>query len=135
MTRVVFDTNVIVSALLFNNSAPARAFTRTLNNGTVLVSNALVGELAGVLQRDKFDRYVTREEREAFLESLLLESVLIEITVAIQACRDPRDDHLLELAVSGNATHIVTGDADLLVLHPFRGVEIVTPTEFLRLSV
>ena len=53
MTRVVFDTNVIVSALLFNDSAPARAFTRTLNNGTILVSNALVGEFTVILQSDK----------------------------------------------------------------------------------
>lgn len=135
MTRVVFDTNVIISALLFSGSAPARAFTRTLNRGTILVSNELVGELTGVLQRDKFDRYVTLEERETFLDSLILESALIEITEAVQACRDPSDDRVLEVAVNGNATHIVTGDADLLVLNPFRGVEIVTPAEFLRLSV
>ena len=50
-------------------------------------------------------------------------------------CRDPEDDHILELAVNGNATYIVTGDADLLVLNPFRGVKILTPAEFLQAPV
>ena len=134
MTRFVFDTNVIVSALLFNDSVPGQAFIRALNHGMILVSGALVGELSRVLGRDRFDRYVTREERDEFLESLTRESNLIEITEAVQVCRDPKDDQVLELAVNGNATYIVTGDADLLVLNPFRGVEIVTPAEFLKLT-
>ena len=134
MTRFVFDTNVIVSALLFNDSVPGQAFIRALNHGMILVSGALVGELSRVLGRDRFDRYVTREERDAFLASLIRESNLIEITEAVQVCRDPKDDQVLELAVNGNATYIVTGDADLLVLNPFRGVEIVTPAEFPKLT-
>ena len=134
MTRFVFDTNVIVSALLFNDSVPGQAFIRALNHGMILVSGVLVGELSRVLGRDRFDRYVTREERDAFLESLIRESNLIEITEAVQVCRDPKDDQVLELAVNGNAAYIVTGDADLLVLNPFRGVEIVTPAEFLKLT-
>ena len=134
MTRFVFDTNVIVSALLFNDSVPGQAFIRALNHGMILVSGALMGELSRVLGRDRFDRYVTREERDEFLESLIRESNLIEITEAVQVCRDPKDDQVLELAVNGNATYIVTGDADLLVLNPFRGVEIVTPAEFLKLT-
>ena len=90
--------------------------------------------MSRVLARDRFDRYVTREERDEFLESLIRESNLIEITEAVQVCRDPKDDQVLELAVNGNAASIVTGDADLLVLNPFRGVEIVTPAEFLKLT-
>ena len=134
MIRFIFDTNVIVSALLFNDSVPGQAFIRALNHGMILVSGALMGELSRVLGRDRFDRYVTREERDEFLESLIRESNLIEITEAVQVCRDPKDDQVLELAVNGNATYILTGDADLLVLNPFRGVEIVTPAEFLKLT-
>ncbi len=110
MTRFVFDTNVIVSALLFNDSVPGRAFIRALNRGTTLVSGSLVRELRRVLGRDRFDRYVSREERDEFLESLIRESDLIEITESVQACLDPEDDRVLELAVNGNATYIVTGD-------------------------
>lgn len=134
MTGFVFDTNVIISALLFNDSIPGRAFIRALNHGRILVSGALVGELSRVLGRDRFDRYITREERDEFLGSLIRESDLIEITETVQVCRDPKDDQVLELAVNGNATYIVTGDTDLLVLNPFRDVEIVTPAEFLKVT-
>ncbi len=134
MTRVVFDTNVLISALLFDDSVPGRTLVRALNYGMVLVSEALMGELSRVLDRDRFDRYVTHETRDEFLEFLVQESNLIEITDVVRVCRDPKDDQILALAVSGNATYIVTGDADLLVLNPFRGIEIVTPAEFLKLT-
>ena len=55
---------------------------------------------------------------------------MIEINKTIVVCRDPKDDKLLELAVCGDADFLVTGDKDLLVLNPFRGVEIITPREF-----
>ena len=55
---------------------------------------------------------------------------MIEVTEAIRACRDPKDNRILELAVDGNADFIVTGDADLLVLNSFRGVRILTPATF-----
>jgi putative PIN family toxin of toxin-antitoxin system len=132
-TRYVFDTNVIVSALLFHTSVPGQAFTRSLDNGTMLISQQLVGELNDVLGRDKFNRYVTREERERFLESLIRESELVEIIEAVHACRDPKDNQILELAVNGNASFVVTGDNDLLVLNPFRSIHIVTPARLLEL--
>ena len=132
-TRYVFDTNVIVSALLFNTSVPEHAFSRSLDTGTILISQSQVEELNDVLGRDKFNRYVTREERESFLESLIGESELVEITEAVEACRDPEDDRILELAVNGNASFVITGDDDLLVLNPFRSIHIVTPARLLEL--
>ena len=135
MSRFVFDTNVIVSALLFNESVPGQAFIRALNHGALLVSGPLMRELSRVLVRDKFDRYISREERDEFLESLMQESDLIEIIESVRACRDPEDDRVLELAVNGNAAYVVTGDADLLALSPFRSVEIVTPAEFLKSKI
>ena len=78
--RYVFDTNVIISALLFNTSVPGQAFCRSLDNGTILVSQSLIDELNDVLGRDKFNRYVTIEERENFLEALVRESELVEIS-------------------------------------------------------
>ena len=132
-SRYVFDTNVMISALLFNTSVPGRVFNRSRDDGTILISPSLVEELNDVLGRDKFDRYVTREELATFLETLIGESELVEITESVQACRDPKDDRLLELAVSGGASFVVTGDSDLLVLSPFRSVQIVTPARLLEL--
>lgn len=129
--RYVFDTNVLVSAALFNTSVPGQALIRALESGTILTSCSLIEELDNVLRRDKLKRYLTREEREQFLEALIRETELVEITESVVACRDPKDDRLLELALCGNASLIVTGDDDLMVMNPFRGVPIVTPSEML----
>jgi putative PIN family toxin of toxin-antitoxin system len=67
-----------------------------------------------------------------FMVSFLKVAEIIEISETITVCRDPKDDKLLELTVCGNAGFLVTGDKDLLVLNPFRGVEILTPREFLE---
>jgi uncharacterized protein len=130
--RYVFDTNVIISALLFENGKPAQALRYSLENGEVLLSLDLLEELNEVLGRERFNRYVTSEEREEFLEALVERTSLIEITEYIQECRDPKDNKVLELALNGEAQYIVSGDKDLLVLHPFRNVQVVTADEFLR---
>ncbi len=135
MIRIVFDTNVIVSAILFAGSMPRRATELALIKGTILISTALSEEMNRVIVQDRFDRYVSRRQRERFLELLIRESEHIEITESIQVCRDPKDDRVLELAVCGNAAYIVTGDADLLVLNPFRGIEVLRPADFLELPI
>jgi putative PIN family toxin of toxin-antitoxin system len=130
--RYVLDANVVVSALLFYESVPGQAFARAQAEGAILISRDLVVELNDVLSREKFDRYVTREEREGFLDALIRESTLVEITESLNVCRDPKDNHVLELALSGKASLIVTGDRDLLALHPFRSILILSPAEFLQ---
>ncbi len=129
--RCVFDTNVLVSALLFAQSKPAQAFFAALHAGEVLVSADVIVELNDVLGREKFARYVSEEERARFLQSLLHEARLVEIREKVRACRDPKDDKFLELAVNGEADCIVSGDDDLLALAPFRGMPILTPDKFL----
>ena len=133
--RCVFDTNVLISALLFDNSKPAQAFFITLRNGEVLVSADTISELNQVLDREKFDKYLTEEERALFLRSLLQSARLIEIHEKVRACRDPQDDKFLELAVNGAADYIVSGDSDLLALHTFRNVQILTPETFLSTTM
>ena len=122
--RFVFDTNVLVSALLFAASKPAQAFFLALRTGILLTSLAALHELSDVLRRKKFDPYLTIEERDHFLGQYAQLATVIGITEAIQACRDPKDDKFLEIATNGFATYLITGDPDLLVLHPFRGIPI-----------
>lgn len=129
--RGVFDNNVLVSAALLGG-VPRRAFDKLLDNGTILVSVPVLLELADILNRPKFDKYVTHDERMRFMVIFLKVAEMVEISEEITVCRDPRDDKLLELAVSGTADFLVTGDKDLLVLNPFRGVKIITPREFLE---
>jgi putative PIN family toxin of toxin-antitoxin system len=131
-SRFVFDTSAIVSAALLKQSVSRRAFDKALDEGEILVSLETIDELSRVLSREGFARYVTEQERLEFLAVLLREARLVEVDVHIGACRDPQDNKFLELAVSGNARCIVSGDQDLLVLHPFRGVAIVTPRDFVE---
>ena len=133
--RCVFDTNAIISAMLSRTTTPGVALASAYETGEILVSVPLMRELHDVVSRPKFDRYVTPSERERFLGLLLRDAQLVEITESIRACRDPKDDQVLELAVCGRADWIITGDADLLVLDPFRGIRIVTATDFLELGV
>jgi uncharacterized protein len=130
--RYVFDTNVIVSAILFENSKPAQALRHALANGAILLSLDLLEELNEVLGRKKFNRYVTSEEREEFLEAFVERAVLIEITENVQECRDPKDNKVLELALNGEAQYIISGDRDLLILHPFYDVMVITAEAFLK---
>jgi putative PIN family toxin of toxin-antitoxin system len=88
--------------------------------------------LSDVLGREKFDRFVTSDERDEFLETFVEQAMLVEVIERVRECRDPKDDKILELALNGQAEYIVSGDKDLLALNPFRGVKIVTAEEFLR---
>ncbi len=128
--RFVLDTNVIVSALLLPRSVPRRAFDTAFDRGLVLASVATLDELDAVLRRKRFDRYVVEEKRLQFLAVFIRDSTLVDVTEVVTDCRDANDNKFLELAVSGNATCIISGDPDLLILHPFRNIPIVTPQVF-----
>ena len=82
--------------------------------------------------RPKFDRYVSNEIRQLFFEEVKALCLNVEITERVKLCRDSKDDMYLELALSGKADCIVTGDKDLLVLNPFENIPIITPLEFIN---
>ena len=127
----MLDTNVVVSAVLFPQSQPRLVVDNVIRQEALLISSATQSELDDVLLRNRFDRHLHRERRREFLNLVVQEAELVEISQSITACRDPKDDKFLELPVSGQATHIVSGDNDLLTLHPFRGIPILTPLSFL----
>jgi putative PIN family toxin of toxin-antitoxin system len=122
----VVDTNVIVSALLFKKSIPFQA-VKIAEKGIILHSESTLAELREVLSRRKFDKYLEIEERQKFLIKFVDTSRRILIQETISICRDAKDNKFLELAVSGDAQFIITGDQDLLILNPFRGIKIITP--------
>ena len=130
--RWVVDTNTLISRLLLSHSVPARAVTKALQHGDLLVSEATLEELAEVLERPKFDRYLSTDDRSAFFTLLSRVAIRVEILREISVCRDPKDDKFLSVAVSGDADAIITGDKGLLALHPFLGIPIWTPKTFLE---
>jgi uncharacterized protein len=133
--RTVIDTSVTVSAVLLPRSVPRRAFDHAAAIGRLLLSEATLAELDEVLRRPKFDKYVSEPKRLEFLLSLVDMAEAVPVRQAINACRDPKDDKFLELAVAGRASHIVSGDADLLTLNPFQGILIVTAKTFIEALV
>jgi hypothetical protein len=130
--RLVLDTNVLVSAALRNGSLPHRALLKARMEAKLMASDETLAEFRSVLLRDKFDRDVARDIRLDLLEEYTKLCTLVPIPTSIRACRDPRDDKFLEVAVHGRADLIVTGDTDLLALNPFRGIAILTPAEYLE---
>lgn len=132
--RTVIDTGVVVSAVLLPRSVPRQAFDLAVAQGPLLVSDKTIGELDEVLRRPKFDKYVSESQRLEFLMALVQVAEVVKVVDMVTVCRDPQDDKFLELALSGKGSHLVTGDSDLLALHPFRGIAIVSPQGFLELA-
>jgi uncharacterized protein len=131
---VIFDTNVLVSAALIQGSRADRCVRAVLEHQHPLIfSKATFEELSDVLLRSKLDRYVSKAARRSLLETWENAAVFFPDAVlheAVRDCRDPDDDKFLELALASRAAVIVTGDPDLLLLDPWRGIRIVKPADF-----
>lgn len=129
--RFVLDNNILVSALLVKKSSPFLVIKKGEEMGVILYSESTLLELNQVLNRKKFIKYFTVEEKQEFIVKLIESAELVVIKESIDVCRDPKDNKFLELAVSGDANFIISGDRDLLVLNPFRNIEIITANDFL----
>jgi putative PIN family toxin of toxin-antitoxin system len=130
--RVVLDVGVYVSRLLRPESVPAQAVARAIARETILISDRLIEELADVLSRPKFAKYIDPADAREFLQGLGGIAARVEVTAHVRVCRDPKDDHILALAQSGQARAIVTGDQDLLALDPFGAIRILSPRVYLE---
>ncbi|MBW4093875.1 MAG: putative toxin-antitoxin system toxin component, PIN family [Proteobacteria bacterium] len=129
--RIVVDTNVFVSAALKDKSLPSIALHLTTQRAVLLKSVATEKQLLEVIARPYLASLIAAATSDWF-KQLMAKAELVSITEKIAACRDTTDDKFLELAVNGHADFILTGDADLLVLNPFRGIPIVAPATFVQ---
>lgn len=126
---VVFDTNVLVSALGFGGP-PLDAVLRTFDDDVqLLASEATLGELERVMTYDRLP--FTDADRVQCLAILRREADILEPETTVDAARDPDDDKFLAVAVDGKAEYLVSGDEDLLEIGTYDGIEIVTPDEFI----
>jgi uncharacterized protein len=131
--RLILDTNLLVSRALTPRSVTANSVRTILNLGRLLVSQATMDEFAAVLARIQSKGFITPEEAIALIRAYKECVEWVPILERITACRDPKDDKFLELAVNGKADYLITGDQDLLVLHPFRDTQILTAKAFVDL--
>jgi putative PIN family toxin of toxin-antitoxin system len=134
--RVVLDTSTLVSAALRIGSAPYQVLVEALASWDVCASAGTLAELERVLEREKFDCYLDRASRKEFV-GLIRRSVHLfsvedaDLMTVEPPCRDARDNQFLALTLVAEADVVVSSDEDLLVLHPWRGIPVVTPVEFL----
>ena len=133
--RAVVDTNILIRALLKPQETVAPILGRLrAGDYLLLYSTETLEEIADVLSRPRFrNKYGIRDrDIEALLALLILRGEKVVPSQRITACRDPKDDKFLEVAVAGQAEVLVTGDRDLLVLSPFQGIPFLAPAEFLN---
>ncbi|GAB6044342.1 putative toxin-antitoxin system toxin component, PIN family [Endothiovibrio diazotrophicus] len=129
--RFVVDTNILISVALAADSVPAMAFERVIQLGAVVYSEATFKEFCQTLNKPKLAKRIGDLSRTFLIDLFIEEFVQIHPTETVTDCRDPKDNKFLELAVAGGASALITGDQDLLALHPFRGIPILTPADFL----
>ena len=123
--RVVIDTNIWISFLI--GKAITGLNQAIINDRLIILfSDDLFSELIEVLNRPKFKKYFSESTIQNLIALLNEKVELIETSLHFDDCRDKKDNFLLDLAVSGNANYLVTGDSDLLILNPFENVEIVS---------
>jgi len=130
--RLILDTNVIISGVLFKGEAIRSLLIYVLNEYQVVFSQTTWDELASVFQRDAFEKMMPLGARLRVLAELASKVEVVESTSIVTDCRDPKDNKFLSLAIDANAIAIVTGDKDLKVLHPYKGIAIQYPADFMR---
>jgi uncharacterized protein len=133
--RVVLDTSTLVSAALRVESVPSQAFLKALGSCEICTSDETLQELGEVLSRPKFDRYLDRAERIAFVELFSTYATKFEVHESVDDCRDPKDNKFLALAIACAADVLVASDKDLVAVHPYRAIPVMTPSDFLTFNI
>lgn len=132
MKKIVFDTNVLVSALLFKTSTSRLAYERALLNHQIISSLECYKELVEVLSRSKFSKYFSEIDKSIFLINYYRSTEFVKVNIIVEDCRDKKDNKFLALALEHSSDFIVSGDSDLLVLNPYKNIPIITPNQFLE---
>ena len=132
MSKVVVDTNILISGLIA--TGPSHILLSLWRNKQfiLITSHPLMNELITALTRPKITRRISAIDAKDFVKLLAEKAVMTTPDIKIDECRDSKDNKVLECAVAGKADSIVTGDEDLLVLNPFRNVEIIRVRDFIK---
>lgn len=129
-SKVIIDTNIWVSFLLTNGYSKLDPLFAD-EQIKLLFSQELLGEFIEVAQRPKFKKYFSSEDLDELLIQIGTHAIFVEVKENVTICRDPKDNFLLALAQTSKATHLITGDKDLLSLKSFGKTKILTMVAFL----
>ncbi len=128
--KVIFDTCILVSVLIYPKREIAKIFKKSLLNYKVITSNAILEEIFDVITRKKFDQFRDIEERISWFNIYKRSVEINPVNIIINDCLDPKDNKFLELAVSSNADVIVSSDPHLLNMNPYKNIEILNISDF-----
>ncbi len=128
--RVIIDTNLWISFLLTKDFSKIDLLLKD-NKLTLLFSQELLDEFVEVAQRPKFKKYFSTNDLQDLLSKIRTKAEFISVTSFIDLCRDKKDNFLLALANDGKATHLITGDKDILGIEKLNKTEISTMTDYL----
>ena len=126
---LIFDTNIWVNYALSPRGKVGMRAQLLLSSEEYAFSKETFQEFTEVLLRDKFDPYVSRDKRLQFLKVVASGAQWFQINIRVNDCRDLKDNMFLELALACEAEYLITGDQDLLVLHPYGKTRILTIAE------
>jgi putative PIN family toxin of toxin-antitoxin system len=131
--RVIIDTNLWINFLLTKDLSKFDKIIAS-NKITLIFSQELVDEFVEVTQRGKFRKYFDLEDVESLLVKIKNRALFITVTSVVTACRNIKDNFLLALAIDASATHLITGDKDLLILENHGTTKILTISEYFALK-
>lgn len=124
--KLVIDTNILISAALSSQGAPAKLVLCALAWHRLVFSQTTFDELRTRIYRPKFDRYISLEDRERLLRDFNASAIWVEAGEPGQYCRDRDDDHFIEAALTAQADLLLSGDKDLLEALPVQGLRVVS---------
>lgn len=133
--RAVIDTNVLLSAFIKRHSMPGRVLEYVRSGRlTPIYSAAMLDELLDVFSRPRFQRryFIRAEDIDALFALLQAVGEPVAVQTQVTDCRDSKDNKFLEAALAGRADCIISGDDDLHVLHPWRGIEVLAPAQVIQ---
>jgi uncharacterized protein len=129
--RVILDTNLWISFLI-NRDFSQLDRILSENSATLIFSDELLAEFLDVSRRPKLRKYFPENLVGELLERIHEKAEFVSVTSNVDICRDIKDNFILALAADGHASHIVTGDKDLLVIKKFAKAKILMMTEYLQ---
>ena len=128
--KIVIDTNVFISGLLGRGSAYLVYKTFLSKKFKLVLTPSLLKEIKLVLNRPKLR--IEKNKIERLLKLLKSQAIIVKPKIKIKECRDEADNIILSCAIHSKANFIITWDKDLLTLSNFRGIPILTPSDFLK---
>ena len=128
--RIIIDTNLWISFLL---TSFYEKLDRIITQDTsLLFSEELIEEFVEVTKRRKFKKYFSESDVESLIIKIRKIALFIIVKTEVETCRDVKDNFLLSLCIDGKATHLITGDKDLLILKSYQGTEILTINDYIN---